>query len=41
MIPRCLLAWAVCCGVAWTCGLVLALVDLWGRVDINKEREGG
>jgi len=30
-LPRCLLAWAVCCGVAFMFGVVLALVDLWEK----------
>jgi len=30
-IPRCLLAWVVCCGVAWTAGLLLAVVDQWEK----------
>ena len=28
-IPRCLLAWIVCAGVALTFGVLLAVVDLW------------
>ena len=28
-IPRCLLAWVVCAGMAFMCEVLLALVDLW------------
>ena len=37
-LPRCLLAWTVCCGAAWLFGLLLALVDLWEQIDITKEQ---
>jgi len=30
-IPRCLLAWMICCGMALTYGVLLAIVDLWER----------
>jgi len=38
LLPRCLLAWIVCCGAAWLFGLLLALVDLWEQIDITKEQ---